>query len=471
MPSASTSTLSMPTSSRSSLSHSMTVRSSIAAFSIGTTSSSRARVMTKPPTCWERWRGKPISSRASAIALASRGSVAIEADPLRLVFRDALHRPAPERAGERADRVVGEAERLADLADGAAAAIADHGGGEAGALAAILSIDVLDHLLAPLMLEIDVDVGRLAPLGRDEALEQQVDAIGIDLGDAEAIADGGIGRRAAPLAQDALGAGEADDVVHGEEERRVAELADQPQFLVQRMADLGRHAVRIAPRGAVLGEGDRAPPAASRSPDASRRDIRCASSSSEKPQRSSSRCGLGERLGRSAEQPRHLGGRLQVALGIGFEQPAGLVDRHVLADAGDDVLQRAALGRVIEHVVDGDQRHAGLRGDRLEPGQPARIVAAIEHAGGKPDRARRRGTQGAEEGRYLSPLPDPPPQVGEGREGAERGDQNSRHHDEVEPFDVRQQVVERRMHSPLSARRLPSVSRRVSRPQAARSCG
>ena len=40
MPSASTSTLSSPSSSRSSLSHWMTVRSGIAAFSIGTSSSS-----------------------------------------------------------------------------------------------------------------------------------------------------------------------------------------------------------------------------------------------------------------------------------------------------------------------------------------------------------------------------------------------------------------------------------------------
>jgi hypothetical protein len=33
---------------------------------------------------------------------------------------------------------------------------------------------VLDHLLAALMLEVDVDVRRLAPAGGDEALEQQV---------------------------------------------------------------------------------------------------------------------------------------------------------------------------------------------------------------------------------------------------------------------------------------------------------
>ena len=56
-----------------------------------------------------------------------------------------------------------------------AAAIGDDGGGEPGAVAAIAGIDILDHLLAPLMLEVDVDIGRLFALGRDETLEQKID--------------------------------------------------------------------------------------------------------------------------------------------------------------------------------------------------------------------------------------------------------------------------------------------------------
>ena len=59
MPSASTSTLSRPSASRSSLSHWMTLRSAIAAFSIGTSRDSWSRAITKPPTCCDRWRGKP----------------------------------------------------------------------------------------------------------------------------------------------------------------------------------------------------------------------------------------------------------------------------------------------------------------------------------------------------------------------------------------------------------------------------
>ena len=133
--------------------------------------------MTKPPTCCERWRGKPISSLRQRQHLLQPRIGRIEADAPRLLLRHAVHRPAPERAGERADGVLRQAEHLADLADGAAAAIADDGRGQAGALAAVSVVDVLDDLLAPLVLEIDVDVGRLAALGRDEALEQEIDCV------------------------------------------------------------------------------------------------------------------------------------------------------------------------------------------------------------------------------------------------------------------------------------------------------
>ena len=72
------------------------------------------------------------------------------------------------------------------------------------AVAAVLVVDVLHDFLAPLVLEVDVDVGRLVALLADEALEQHATARRIDLGDAEAVADRRVRRRAAPLAQDAL---------------------------------------------------------------------------------------------------------------------------------------------------------------------------------------------------------------------------------------------------------------------------
>src|SRR3546814_10458628 len=77
----------------------------------------------------------------------------------------------------------------------------DDGGGNARAVAAIARIDILHHLLAPLVLEIDVDVGRLAAILGHEAREEQVMLQGVDRRDAKQEADDRIGGRSASLAQ------------------------------------------------------------------------------------------------------------------------------------------------------------------------------------------------------------------------------------------------------------------------------
>ena len=138
-----------------------------------------------------------------------------------------LHRPR-----EPLDLPSIEAQRLADVAHRAARAVRDDGGRERRALAAVLLVDVLDDFLAALVLEVDVDVGRLVAFARDEALEQQRHARRVDLGDAQAVADGGIGGRAASLAEDAARAREAHDVVHGQEIRLVAQLGDQLELVL-----------------------------------------------------------------------------------------------------------------------------------------------------------------------------------------------------------------------------------------------
>ena len=49
-----------------------------------------------------------------------------------------------------------------------------------------------------------------------------------------------------------------------------------------------------------------------------------------------------QRLRIAAEQPRHFLGRLEVAVGMALAAEAGVVDRAVVPDAGDDILQDAA---------------------------------------------------------------------------------------------------------------------------------
>jgi hypothetical protein len=80
------------------------------------------------------------------------------------------------------------------------------------------------------MLEIDVDVGRLAAVFGNEAREQQAVLGGIDRRHAQAEADRGIGRRSPPLAEDAHAPRLADDVVHGDEIVGIVHLLDQPQL-------------------------------------------------------------------------------------------------------------------------------------------------------------------------------------------------------------------------------------------------
>jgi hypothetical protein len=71
---------------------------------------------------------------------------------------------------------------------------------------AIRVTDVLHYLFTPLGLEVnfDIDVVQLASLYADEALEQHGYAGGIDLGNAETVADGRVCRRIAAAIQDAL---------------------------------------------------------------------------------------------------------------------------------------------------------------------------------------------------------------------------------------------------------------------------
>ena len=151
----------------------------------------------------------------------------VEVQPLQVPVIDAFLRPAPDLAREHADQVLRQAESLADVAQRTFGAVADHGRAERGAVPAVSVEHPLHDGLPPLVLEVHVDVRRLAPLLGDEALEQEIVAAGVDRGDAEHEAHGRVGGRPSPLAEDVLRAGEAHDRVHRQEIRRVAQLLDQ----------------------------------------------------------------------------------------------------------------------------------------------------------------------------------------------------------------------------------------------------
>src|SRR6516162_1464326 len=146
------------------------------------------------------------------------GAVGIEAGLAHALGDGRAAIPPLHDFGKTAAFLERQPEYLAEIAQRAARAVHDDGGGDRRALAAVLAVDVLQYLLAPLVLEVDVDVGRLVTLARNEALEQQRGAtLRIHRSDAQAIAHARIGGRAAPLAEDPLAARESDHIVDGEE--------------------------------------------------------------------------------------------------------------------------------------------------------------------------------------------------------------------------------------------------------------
>ena len=82
-----------------------------------------------------------------------------------------------------------------------------------------------------------------------------------------------------------------------------------------------------------------------------------------------------------------------MALGVGGQAVAGLVDRAVLADAGQHVGEAAPVGRVSMDIVGCDQRRSGAPGDLRELSDPCPVVAAIEVARGEMDRIPDAATQ------------------------------------------------------------------------------
>src|SRR4029078_9641980 len=123
-----------------------------------------ARVLREMARKADQLRGElhpePDDRRAGieAVLAQPRGGDAAAGEPV-LALRDRL------------DPLQVDAEGAAGVAQRRARAVADDAGGERGALPSVLAVDVLDDLLAALMLEIDVDVGRLVALDADEAAE------------------------------------------------------------------------------------------------------------------------------------------------------------------------------------------------------------------------------------------------------------------------------------------------------------
>src|SRR6202011_4621086 len=98
-----------------------------------------------------------------------------------------------------------EAQGLAHFAGSHAVAIGDDVGGHGGTALAVSLVDVLNDFFALVAAgEIEIDVRPFSALFGEKAFEEKFHAYGIDGGDAQRVADGAVGGRAAALDENVL---------------------------------------------------------------------------------------------------------------------------------------------------------------------------------------------------------------------------------------------------------------------------
>ena len=226
------------------------------------------------------------------------------------------------------------------------------------------------------MLKIDVDVRRLFALRRDEALEQKIDLGRVHIGDGEAIADGGVGGGAAPLAENAEASRVVHDVVDGEEIGRVVEFGDEDEFLLERLAHFLGDAIGETPGRALPGQllQMRLRRLALRHRFVWIFVFQLVE------REAAGVCDLDgacQRLFVAFEQARHFMRGFQMPLGIGFEAEARVRDRAFLTNASEHVLKGAAVGRVIEHAPRGDEGRSCARRKPSQRRDAGAVAAAI----------------------------------------------------------------------------------------------
>ncbi len=262
---------------------------------------------------------------------------------------------AAEAFGDPIDLFERKAQGLADLARRRPCAVGDDIGGHGGAVRPVALVDVLDDLFALVAGgQVEIDVGPLAALLGQEALEQELHLDRVDGGDGEGVADRRVGGRAAALGHDVLPLAEADDVPDDEEIARQIELLDQIEFAFQLRLGAGGERSK-AGAGAVPGH-----PAEVRDGAFAHRQRVVGEAVAEVRQGELELVhqgpGLGHRPRLVGKEERHLARRSQVAFAAALEQSAGGVQGRALADAGEDIGE-IAVGRFrIAGAAGGQQR-------------------------------------------------------------------------------------------------------------------
>ena len=165
-----------------------------------------------------------------AVALVGGVEDALDGDVLALDGRGhGLGEPVADGVGVAHD-ATGVLQGLLGLDD----AVGDH---LADAVGAVLLAHVLNDLVAPTLVEVDIDIGHGDALGIEEALEDEPVAQRVELGDAHGVGDHGAGSRSTPRPDpDAVGLGPVDVVGHNEEVAGEPHLGDDADLVLGLLA-------------------------------------------------------------------------------------------------------------------------------------------------------------------------------------------------------------------------------------------
>ncbi len=99
--------------------------------------------------------------------------------------------------------------------------------------AAVAVVHILDHFFAAVVGDIDIDIRRLATFFGDEPFEQQFQFDRVNGGDSETVADRRVGRRASPLAENAVLATETGDIPHNQKISGQVQPVDHLEFMLE----------------------------------------------------------------------------------------------------------------------------------------------------------------------------------------------------------------------------------------------
>ncbi len=215
----------------------------------GTCSASGSREITTPAACVLACRATPSSRRAVSTSRLTCGSTSYALASSGLSSSALLQRHVQRVRHEprhAVDVAVAHAERAAGVADRRLRAHGAEGDDLRDAVVAVLLGDVADHLVAPVVRDVEVDVGRLLAVDVQEALEDEPRRQRVDERDVERVEDDARRRGAAHAEHDAGALAELRDVVDDEEVVGEPRLLDDVQLVLEpRARVVGRE--RIAP--------------------------------------------------------------------------------------------------------------------------------------------------------------------------------------------------------------------------------